>query len=195
MLQLVLGITVHGLVTRIATGSALPSAKGGSLCMCVLCTPTVVFLLPLTKRILCLFPPFYFVILSLCALASSGGDAEAPATEGAASHRAHEAESTDGEGTSGMEGEGSTIVEPGGDSSESDTSSDGSSLLVADSPLATPTTGAPAIARTSTALPTAPLRVSCTRSPRRVAISFTPGTPGPAPVSAAALSEEANDLL
>ncbi|KAJ1136554.1 hypothetical protein NDU88_002969, partial [Pleurodeles waltl] len=42
------------------------------------------------------FPPaFCFVTLSLCALASSGIGAEALATEGAASHRTQEAESTD----------------------------------------------------------------------------------------------------
>ncbi|KAJ1101274.1 hypothetical protein NDU88_006346 [Pleurodeles waltl] len=63
--------------------------------------------------------------------ASSGGGAEAPAMEGAASHRTQDAESTDIEGTSRMEGEGSTTVETGGDSSDSDTSSDGSSLVVA----------------------------------------------------------------
>ncbi|KAJ1212934.1 hypothetical protein NDU88_000577 [Pleurodeles waltl] len=39
-------------------------------------------------------------------VASSGGGAEALATEGAGSHKTQEAVSTDGEGTSGTEGEG-----------------------------------------------------------------------------------------
>ncbi|KAJ1208457.1 hypothetical protein NDU88_003843 [Pleurodeles waltl] len=43
--------------------------------------------------------------------ASSGGEAEAPVMEGAASHMGLEAESTDGEGTSGTEGKGSTTTE------------------------------------------------------------------------------------
>ncbi|KAJ1197083.1 hypothetical protein NDU88_000945 [Pleurodeles waltl] len=126
---------------------------------------------------------------------SSGGGAEAPATEEAASHMAQEAKSTDGGGTSGTEGEGRTTAETGGDRLDSDTSSDGSSLVVADTSVATPTTGTAATPRTSTALPAAPHRVSRARSPRRVGISFAPGTSGPAPVSPAALSEEAIDLL
>ncbi|KAJ1175536.1 hypothetical protein NDU88_000823 [Pleurodeles waltl] len=64
--------------------------------------------------------------------ASSGGGAEAPVTEGTASHMGLEAESTDGEGTSGTEGEGSTTTETGGDSTDSGTSSEASSLAVAD---------------------------------------------------------------
>ncbi|KAJ1186985.1 hypothetical protein NDU88_003764 [Pleurodeles waltl] len=194
MLLLALGIPIHGLVTSIVTVGALPSAKGCSLC--VSCKPTVVLLLPLAKCILCLFPPaFCFVTLSLCALASSGGGAEAPVTEGAASHRAQEAESTDGEGTSGTEGEESTTAETGGDSLDSDTSSDRSSLLVLDTYVPTPTTDTAATPRASTALPAAPQRVSRDCSPRRVGTAFTPGTSGPAPASPAALSEEAIDLL
>ncbi|KAJ1151730.1 hypothetical protein NDU88_004510 [Pleurodeles waltl] len=71
--------------------------------------------------------------------ASYGGGTEAPATVGAASHRTQEAESNDGEGTSGTEGEGSTTAETGGDSSDS--SSNGSSLVVADTYVHTPATG------------------------------------------------------
>ncbi|KAJ1105974.1 hypothetical protein NDU88_003377 [Pleurodeles waltl] len=127
--------------------------------------------------------------------ASSGGGEEAPVMEGAASHRAHEAETTDGECISGSEGEGSTMAETGGDSSDSDTSSDGSSLVVRDTSVPSPTTGTSATPCTSTAFPAAPQRVSRARSPRRVGISFAPGTSGPAPVSPAALSEEAFDLL
>ncbi|KAJ1084587.1 hypothetical protein NDU88_004733 [Pleurodeles waltl] len=72
-------------------------------------------------------------------VASSGGGAEAPAMEGAASYMAQEAESTDGEGTSGTEG--STTAETGGDSLDSDISSDGSSPVVVGTSVATPTTG------------------------------------------------------
>ncbi|KAJ1197536.1 hypothetical protein NDU88_001393 [Pleurodeles waltl] len=86
-------------------------------------------------------PRFCFVILSLCALASSGGGAEAPVTEGPASHRTREAESIDAEGTGGKEGEGSTTAKTGGDSSDTDTSSDGSSLVVVDTSVTTPATG------------------------------------------------------
>ncbi|KAJ1156943.1 hypothetical protein NDU88_009659 [Pleurodeles waltl] len=72
--------------------------------------------------------------------ASSGRRAEAQATKGAASHMGLEAESTEGEGTSGMEGERSTTTETGGDTTDSDSSSDGSSLAVADTSVPTPTT-------------------------------------------------------
>ncbi|KAJ1180266.1 hypothetical protein NDU88_005488 [Pleurodeles waltl] len=65
--------------------------------------------------------------------ASSGEGAVAPASGDAAAHGSTEAESSDAKGTSGMEGEGSTTGEAattGG--SDSDTSSVGSSLAVAD---------------------------------------------------------------
>ncbi|KAJ1108794.1 hypothetical protein NDU88_006164 [Pleurodeles waltl] len=81
--------------------------------------------------------------------------AEAPETEGAASHMGLEDESTNGEGTSGTEGEGSTTTETGGDTTDSDTSSDGSSLAVADTSVATPTTGV----RGSTEAPVSPASV------------------------------------
>ncbi|KAJ1193747.1 hypothetical protein NDU88_003043 [Pleurodeles waltl] len=69
--------------------------------------------------------------------ASSDAGAEAPAPEGAESHRTQEAESTDGEGTSGTESEGSTMAETVRDSSDTDTSSDGSSLVVTDTSVTT----------------------------------------------------------
>ncbi|KAJ1219286.1 hypothetical protein NDU88_006855 [Pleurodeles waltl] len=50
------GVPIHGLVTSIVTGSALPNALGCSLCVSVSCTPTMVLVPPLTKCILCLFP-------------------------------------------------------------------------------------------------------------------------------------------
>ncbi|KAJ1128228.1 hypothetical protein NDU88_006607 [Pleurodeles waltl] len=62
--------------------------------------------------------------------ASSGGEAVAPEQEGAASHLALEGETTESEATSGMEGEGSSTTGTGGDSSDRDSSSDGSSLAV-----------------------------------------------------------------
>ncbi|KAJ1183594.1 hypothetical protein NDU88_000411 [Pleurodeles waltl] len=73
--------------------------------------------------------------------ASSGGGAEAPVKEDAASHSTQEAESTNGEGTSGTEVEGSPTAETGGDSSDTDSSSDGSCLVVADTSVTTPATG------------------------------------------------------
>ncbi|KAJ1096094.1 hypothetical protein NDU88_001240 [Pleurodeles waltl] len=115
--------------------------------------------------------------------------------EGAASHRTQKAESTDAGGTSGTEGEGITTAETGGDNSDSDTSSNESFLVVVDTSVTTPATGAAATPRTSTDLSAVPPRVALARSPRRVGMSFTPGTSGPAPVSPAALSEEAIDLL
>ncbi|KAJ1214130.1 hypothetical protein NDU88_001757 [Pleurodeles waltl] len=72
---------------------------------------------------------------------SSGAGAEAPATERAASHMGLEAESTEGEGTSGTEGEKSTTTGTGGETTDSDSSSDGSSLVVADNSVPTPSTG------------------------------------------------------
>ncbi|KAJ1140457.1 hypothetical protein NDU88_006809 [Pleurodeles waltl] len=74
--------------------------------------------------------------------ASSARGAEAPATEGAASHMALKGESTESEGTNGTEGEESSMTGTGGDTSDSDSSSDGSSLAVAGTFVPTPTTGA-----------------------------------------------------
>ncbi|KAJ1187022.1 hypothetical protein NDU88_003801 [Pleurodeles waltl] len=62
--------------------------------------------------------------------ASSGGGAVAPEQEGAASHMALEGETTDSEFTSGTEGEGSSTAGTGADTSDTDSSSDGSSLVV-----------------------------------------------------------------
>ncbi|KAJ1118809.1 hypothetical protein NDU88_006996 [Pleurodeles waltl] len=73
--------------------------------------------------------------------AATRGEAEAPVTEGAASHMGLEAESTDGDGTSGTEDEGSTTTGTGGETTDSDSSSDGSSLAVADTSVPTPAAG------------------------------------------------------
>ncbi|KAJ1185584.1 hypothetical protein NDU88_002376 [Pleurodeles waltl] len=137
------------------------------------------------------------VFLFMCALASSGGGAVAPEHEGAASHMAMEGHTTDSEFASGTEGEGSSTAGTRADISESDSSSDGSSLVVAATslPPATPGTAATPRTSTSTALPAAPQRLPRARSPRKVGISFAPGTSGPAPVTPAGLSEEVIDLL
>ncbi|KAJ1100905.1 hypothetical protein NDU88_005980 [Pleurodeles waltl] len=88
---------------------------------------------------LSLSPLSCFVILSLCALASSGGGAGEPMTEKAASHMTLEAGSTDA--TSRTEGKGRTTAETGGDNTDSDTTSDGSSRVVADTSVTTPAAG------------------------------------------------------
>ncbi|KAJ1136110.1 hypothetical protein NDU88_002528 [Pleurodeles waltl] len=124
---------------------------------CVLCPPTVLLLLALTMCLLCL------VTLPLYALASSGGGAVALEQEGAATHMAQEGECTESEGTSGMEGEGSAMTGTGGDTSDSDSSSDGSSLAVAGTSVPTATTGTAATPPTSTAHPAATQRVSRAR--------------------------------
>ncbi|KAJ1118623.1 hypothetical protein NDU88_006812 [Pleurodeles waltl] len=63
--------------------------------------------------------------------ASLGGGAMAPEHEGAASHMAMEGHTTDSEYTSGTEGEGSTTAGTGAETSDTDSSADGSSLVVA----------------------------------------------------------------
>ncbi|KAJ1118272.1 hypothetical protein NDU88_006467 [Pleurodeles waltl] len=110
-------------------------------------------------------------------------------------HLTLEGETMESEVTSGTEGEGSSTAGTGAETSDTDSSSDGSSLAVAGPSVPTASTGTAATPPTSTSLPAAPQRVSSGCSPRRVGISFTPGTSGPAPVSPAALSEEAIDLL
>ncbi|KAJ1193232.1 hypothetical protein NDU88_002536 [Pleurodeles waltl] len=140
-------------------------------------------------------PPFLLVFLFMCALASSGGGEVASEHEGAASHMALEGHATDSEFTSETEGEGSSTAGTRGDTSDTDTSSEGSSLVVAATSVPTATTGTAATQRTSSALPAAPQRSPRARSPRKVGISFAPGTSGPAPVTPAVLSEEVIDLL
>ncbi|KAJ1098170.1 hypothetical protein NDU88_003286, partial [Pleurodeles waltl] len=56
----------------------------------------------------------------------------------------------------------------GGDSSDTDTSTDRSYLVVADTSVTTQATGTAATPCTSTSLPAAPHRVARARSPRRV---------------------------
>ncbi|KAJ1163001.1 hypothetical protein NDU88_003464 [Pleurodeles waltl] len=63
--------------------------------------------------------------------ASSGGGAVAPEQEGAASHMALEGNTTESEFTSGTEGERSSTAWTGAETSDMDSSSDGSSLAVA----------------------------------------------------------------
>ncbi|KAJ1162166.1 hypothetical protein NDU88_002641 [Pleurodeles waltl] len=127
--------------------------------------------------------------------ALSRGGAVPPEQEGAASHMALEGDTTDSKFISGMEGEGSSTAGTGAETSDTDSSSDGSSFAVADPSVPTASTGTAATPPTSTASPAAPKRVPPGSSPRRVGISFAPGTSAPAPVSPAALSEEATDLL
>ncbi|KAJ1079759.1 hypothetical protein NDU88_000013 [Pleurodeles waltl] len=127
--------------------------------------------------------------------ASSGGGEVTSEHEGAASHMDLEGHATESEYTSGTEGEGSSTVGTRADVSDSDSSSEGSSLVVAATSVPPTTTGTAATKRTSTALPAVPQRLPRARSPRKVGISFAPGTSGPAPVTPAALSEEVIDLL
>ncbi|KAJ1082723.1 hypothetical protein NDU88_002888 [Pleurodeles waltl] len=75
-------------------------------------------------------PHLFVVSLLFCALASSGGGAVAPEHEGAASHMAMEGHTTESDFTSGMEGEGSSTAGTGAETSDTDSSSDGSSLVV-----------------------------------------------------------------
>ncbi|KAJ1130768.1 hypothetical protein NDU88_009116 [Pleurodeles waltl] len=127
--------------------------------------------------------------------ASTGGGTVAQEHEGAASHMATEGHTTDSEFTSGTEGEGSFTSATGSPNSDTDSSADGSSPVVAAPSVRHTSTGTAATSPTSTALPAAPQRSPRARSPRRVGITFAPGTSGPAPVTPAALSEEAIDLL
>ncbi|KAJ1155743.1 hypothetical protein NDU88_008472 [Pleurodeles waltl] len=127
--------------------------------------------------------------------ASSGGGEVASAQEGAASHMAPEGHATDSDMTSETEGEGGSTTGTRGDGSDTDTSSEGSSLAVAATSVPTAETGTAATQRTSSALPAAPRPSARARKARKPAISFAPGTSGPAPVTPAALSEEVIDLL
>ncbi|KAJ1191470.1 hypothetical protein NDU88_000786 [Pleurodeles waltl] len=74
--------------------------------------------------------------------ASSGGGEVASEHEGAASHMALEGHATDSEYTSGTEGEGSSTAGTRADVSGSDSSSEGSSLVVAATSVPPATTGA-----------------------------------------------------
>ncbi|KAJ1159001.1 hypothetical protein NDU88_011671 [Pleurodeles waltl] len=87
-------------------------------------------------------PPFFVVFLFMCALASSGGGEVASEHEGAASHMALEGHATESEYTSGTEGEGSSTAGTRADISDSDSSSEGSSLVVAATSVSPATTGA-----------------------------------------------------
>ncbi|KAJ1216178.1 hypothetical protein NDU88_003784 [Pleurodeles waltl] len=70
-------------------------------------------------------------LLPLYMQSSAGGGTGAPEHEGAASHMAMEGHTADSESTSGTEGEGSFTAVTGSATSDTDSSSDGSSLVVA----------------------------------------------------------------
>ncbi|KAJ1099649.1 hypothetical protein NDU88_004748 [Pleurodeles waltl] len=107
--------------------------------------------------------------------ASSGGGEVASEHEGAASHMAMAGHATESEFTSETEGEGSSTAGTRADVS-GDSSSEGISLVVAATSVPPAPTGTAATQRTSTALPAAPQRLPRARSPRKVGISFAPGT-------------------
>ncbi|KAJ1207323.1 hypothetical protein NDU88_002714 [Pleurodeles waltl] len=113
----------------------------------------------------------------------------------AATHKAPVGHATDTEVTSDTEGEGSTTTGTRGDTSDTDTSSEGSPLAVVATSGLPASTGTAATQCTSSALPAAPQPSLRARSPKKAGISFAPGTSGPAPVTPAALSAEVIDLL
>ncbi|KAJ1198135.1 hypothetical protein NDU88_001979 [Pleurodeles waltl] len=152
-------------------------------------------LTPLMSRILAVAYPDLDGRVRTSQQTQGGGGEVASEHEGAASHMALEGHRTDSEYTSGTEGEGSSTAGTRADISDTDSSSEGSSLVVAATSVPPTTTGTAANQRTSTALPAAPQRLPRACSPRKVGISFAPGTSGPAPVTPAALSEEIIDLL
>ncbi|KAJ1123084.1 hypothetical protein NDU88_001557 [Pleurodeles waltl] len=163
--------------------------------LCLSSPPTVLTLHALNLVFFFLPPPFLFIFLCMCALASSGGGDLASEHEGAAGHKAPVGPGTDTEGTSDPEDEGSTTTGTSGESSDSDTSSDGSSLAVAATSGPPASTGTAATQRTSPALPAAPQPTLRARSPRKARVSSAPGTSAPAPVAPAALSAELIDLV
>ncbi|KAJ1219156.1 hypothetical protein NDU88_006727 [Pleurodeles waltl] len=152
-------------------------------------------LTPLMSRILAVADPDLDGRVRTSQQTQGGGGEVASEHEGAASHMALEGHATDSEFTSETEGEGSSTAGTRGDTSDTDTSSEGSSLVVTATSVPTATTGTAATQRTSSALPAAPQPSPRARSPRKVGISFAPGTSVPAPVTPAALSEEVIDLL
>ncbi|KAJ1081357.1 hypothetical protein NDU88_001539 [Pleurodeles waltl] len=152
-------------------------------------------LTPLMSRILAVAYPDLDGRVRTSQQTQGGGGEVTSEHEGAASHMALEGHATDSEFTSETEGEGSSTTGTRGNISDTDTSSEGSSLVVAATSVPTATTGTAATQRTSSALPAAPLRSPRARSHTKAGISFAPGTSDPAPVTPAALSEEVIDLL
>ncbi|KAJ1160291.1 hypothetical protein NDU88_000793 [Pleurodeles waltl] len=152
-------------------------------------------LTPLMSRILAVAYPDLDGRVRTSQQTQGGGGEVASAHEGAASHMGPEGPATDSDLTSETEGEGGSTTGTRGDVSDTDTSSEGSSLVVVAPSVPTATTGTAATQRTSSALPAAPQLSPRARSARKPAISFAPGTSGPAPVTPAALSEEVIDLL
>ncbi|KAJ1134468.1 hypothetical protein NDU88_000920 [Pleurodeles waltl] len=108
--------------------------------------------------------------------ASSGRGELASEHEGAATHKAPVGHGTDTEVTSDTEGEGSTTTGTRGDTSDTDTSSEGSSLAVTATSGPPAYTGTAATQRASSALPAAPQPSLRARSPKKAGISFAPGT-------------------
>ncbi|KAJ1097581.1 hypothetical protein NDU88_002699 [Pleurodeles waltl] len=111
--------------------------------------------------------------------ASSGGGALASEQEGAATHMAQEGECTESEGTCWTEGEGSFRTGTGEDTSDSDSSSDVSSLAVAGTSVPTATTGADtcttgSISAADTAAATATCPATCPASATTADISSIP---------------------
>ncbi|KAJ1188333.1 hypothetical protein NDU88_005094 [Pleurodeles waltl] len=86
---------------------------------------------PCTQHVFISPPPFFVVFLFMCALASSGGGEVASEHKGAASHMAMAGHATDSDFTSETEGEGSSTAWTRADVSGSDSSSEGSSFVVA----------------------------------------------------------------
>ncbi|KAJ1188414.1 hypothetical protein NDU88_005175 [Pleurodeles waltl] len=95
--------------------------------------------------------------LGMASQPSSGGGAVAPEHKGAASHMALEGDTTESEFTSGTECEGSSTAGTGADTSDTDSSSDGSSLVVAATSVPPASTARPSHrSRTSTSATTSP---------------------------------------
>ncbi|KAJ1109668.1 hypothetical protein NDU88_007028 [Pleurodeles waltl] len=152
-------------------------------------------LTPLMSRILAVAYPDLDGRVRTSRQTQGGGGELASEHEGAATHMAPVGHAIDTEVTSDTEGEGSSTTGTRGDVSDTNTSSEGSSLAVAATSVPPATTGAAATQRTSPTLPAAPQPSLRARSPKKAGISFAPGTSGPAPVTPAALSEEVIDLL
>ncbi|KAJ1114721.1 hypothetical protein NDU88_002952 [Pleurodeles waltl] len=134
--------------------------------------------------------PLFVVSLFLCALASSGRGAVAPEQEGAASHMALEGDTTESEFTSGTEGEGSSMAGPGADTSDTDSSSDGSSLAVVDpsvplqSPRARLYRSQPSTSATTSAGPVVPVVTGFRSAPgcRAASVARSQSMDSPPPV-------------
>ncbi|KAJ1172511.1 hypothetical protein NDU88_004357 [Pleurodeles waltl] len=149
-------------------------------------------LTPLMSRILAVAYPDLDGRMRTSQQTQGGRGEVASEHEGAASHMALEGHATDSEYTSGTEGEGSSTAGTRADVSGSDSSSEGSSLVVAATSVPPATTGTAATQRTSTTLPSAPQRLPRARSPRKEPRHGQP-TPGKAPKDYQCPAREAKD--